>query len=118
MLEIFFLCLVGAALAKLARLRGGRGWPWVVVMVLVYIVAGNLGAAILTPGLGSIVGGAFIVPLFLLVFLFVGGGRRAREPWQCPACQLFNNPTTLVCPCGYRLEQGPGRPPTAPVGLD
>lgn len=104
MFEIIILCIAGAALARLAKLRGGRGWPWVVAMVLGYIVVGSVTAFLVGRGPHLIAGGVWIALLFPALILLVGRGRRMRSSWQCPNCQFFNDPTTLVCPCGYHAE--------------
>ena len=108
MIEILFLCLAGAALARLAKLRGGRGWPWVVVMVLGYVVLSVATTLVLGSGPGLLAGVVWVGLLFPILFLVVGKGRRLRSSWQCPSCQFFNDPTTLVCPCGYKLDTETG----------
>lgn len=102
-LEIIFLCVTGAGLARLARLRGGHGWPWVVLMIGGYLVVTSITAFLFGRGPNVIVGLLWIALMFPLVILVVGKGRRVKSSWQCPNCQFFNEPTTLVCPCGYRV---------------
>jgi hypothetical protein len=108
MLEIVFVALATAAVARLARRRGGRGWIWATALVLSYLVVGNLAALVVGRGPALVVGLVWIGAFFGIVFLAVGGGRAARDSWQCPECQFFNEPTTLVCPCGHRAKAGKG----------
>jgi len=105
MLEIIGLCLAGAGLARFARLRGGRGWPWVVALVAGYLTFTAIAAVLIGTGPTLIVGGAWVGVLFLALPYVLGRGRREQSTWQCPECQFFNDPTTLVCPCGYRLPE-------------
>lgn len=102
MTEIIFLALASTAAARLAVRRGGRGWPWAVGFLVSYVLMRNLAALLVGPGPSLIVGLVWVGAFFGAVFLLVGGGRKARGSWRCPECQFFNEPTTLVCPCGYR----------------
>lgn len=106
MIELFLLFVAGGALARLARLRGGRAWPWVLLMALGYLFVGAVALRYLGPGPDLIARVLFILMLYPTVVLAVGRGRRLRDSWQCPNCQFFNDPTTLVCPCGQKVEEG------------
>lgn len=105
MYEVILLGLCTAGLARFARLRGGKGWPWGLAMVVGYFVVQPVGVALLGVGPYPLVGMAFVGFMFGVVFLAVGRGRRLRSSWQCPVCEFWNDPTTLVCPCGYRVER-------------
>lgn len=65
---------------------------------------GNFAAFVVGPGPALFVGLVWIGIFFGIVFLAVGGGRAARDTWQCPEGQFYNEPTTLVCSCGYRVK--------------
>lgn len=108
MIEIIFVALSMAAVARLARRRGGKGWIWAVGLALSYLVVVTLGAIVIGSGPALIVGLLWIGIYFAIVLLAAGGGRTASDTWQCPECQFFNEPTTLVCPCGYRVKAGAG----------
>jgi hypothetical protein len=103
-LEIFVIVISGALLARLARLRGGKGWPWVIVMVPGYFYSRGVGLVLFGHGPDLLVGLGFIALMFGVVFLVVGRGRRLQDSWQCSVCKFYNEPTTLVCPCGYRVD--------------
>jgi len=104
MIEIFWVVLASSGLAGLARRRGGRAWPWVVLLVVGYLIVTKTAALLIGAGPHLLVGLLWIGLIFGAVLVFVGRGRRQKSTWQCPECQFFNEPTTLVCPCGYRLE--------------
>lgn len=102
--EILLLIVVSGALAELTRRRGGSPWVTVPVAVLGYFVVRAGSLALLGSGPDMLAAALWFVLCFGAVFLIFGGGRRARSTWQCPDCQFFNEPTTLVCPCGFKFE--------------
>ena len=107
-LELFFLAVTGGAIAQLARRRGGLGWPFVVVAVAGYFVVGAVVGRAAGSGPGLLAAAGWVTLVFLSVFVVVGGVRMASEPWQCPDCQFFNEPSTLVCGCGREYEKTSG----------
>jgi hypothetical protein len=106
MIEIFALVIVAGAIRETARRRGARPWPFVVAAVLAHILSGVLGLLLLGRGPDIMVRWAAVGLVYASTFLLTGQGRRLKSSWQCPECQFFNPPTTLVCPCGYRVTFG------------
>lgn len=104
MIEIIILGIVAASLGALTRRRGGNPWLTVPVLLVGYVVVSAGGAAVLGRGPHFVAALVWIVLCFVAVFVIFGGGKRHSSTWQCPECHFFNEPTTLVCPCGHRAE--------------
>ncbi len=102
MIEIFLVVLGTAAIADAARRRGGSPWLFGVVAVIGYLIAGSVAAQALGRGANLVGGAVWLGVCYGAVFLLVGKGKAARNTWQCPECRFFNEPSTLVCACGYR----------------
>lgn len=102
MIELVLLVLALGGIREVARKRGSSGWGFVVVGASSYVFVDF--AAVITAGAGPslLFRWAWIGLCYGSVFVLTQGGRRLRESWQCPECQLFNEPTTLFCPCGYK----------------
>jgi hypothetical protein len=106
LLGILGLIVAGGALAELTRRRGGSPWATVPVAIVGYFAVRVIAVRLLGSGPDLLAAVAWFAFCFGAVFLIFGGGRRSRSSWQCPECQFFNTPSTLVCPCGYRLDAG------------
>lgn len=101
MLEIFLLIMTIGAYRETAKRRGTKGWPFMVVGVLGWLILGNLGVLLFGPGLHWFLSWGWVGLTYLAIFLIGGGGRRRKDTWQCPDCRSYNPPSTLVCLCGH-----------------
>ena len=102
MIEIFIVVLGTVAIADAARRRGGSPWLFGVIAVIGYLVVGTAASQGLGQGANLVGGVLWLGLLYGAVFLLVGKGKTARNTWYCPECRFFNEPSTLVCACGYR----------------
>jgi hypothetical protein len=102
MIELIVLIAVCGGIVAVARRRGARGWPFVVAALAGWLVVSVVGVALVGSGPDILLRWGWLGLCYLAVFVLTGGGRRLESSWQCPECQFFNEPTTLVCPCGYR----------------
>lgn len=98
---------MSGAVAGLAYRRGGRPGAWMALAVVGYCVLWYLGWEAGRLDLGEFVGFCWLLALNPLAYLMSAGFRRAPGHWQCPDCRCFNVPSTLVCDCGYRLDEEP-----------
>ena len=103
-LEIFFLAIMGGAIAQFARRRGGAGFPFVAAAIAGYFVFGAIAGATLGLGPNLLVAAGWVALVFGSVFVLVGDGKRAQGAWQCPDCHFYHEPSTLVCGCGRRYD--------------
>lgn len=99
-LQILFLFAVLLAFAETGKKRGIDSWPYIAVAFFGHVLVAQLSAILLGPGPGMILAWGWIGLVYLSMFVLGARGRRLRDSWQCPECMLFNEPTTLVCPCG------------------
>ena len=104
MIELLFLIGAMGAINEIAKKRGASGWPYVVAGVLGWFFAGTISAAALGPGPNIFFAWGWVGLCYAAVFLLTGDGRRLPSSWQCPQCRMFNDPTTLICPCGQPAE--------------
>ena len=102
MIEILILVACLAAFRETAKRRGVAGWPFVVVAAAGWLILGTLGITTFGDGPHIFISWGWVGLTYLSIFLIGGGGRRLRDTWQCPDCQLFNPPSTIVCPCGHQ----------------
>lgn len=102
MIELVFLVAACTGIAGVARRRGSRGWPFVAAAAGGAFLVSSIAVTAFGRGPDILIRWAWIGLCYLATFALTGGGRRLAETWQCPECRLFNEPTTLVCPCGYR----------------
>ncbi|MDY7096152.1 MAG: hypothetical protein SX243_24520 [Acidobacteriota bacterium] len=112
MIELIGVLLAAGIIGDLTRRRGGEPWLAMPVALTGY----GLISFVLPPGPTFAVGGLWLVLCYVGVFFLLGRGKRARSTWQCPECQFFNHPSTLVCPCGQRFEEE--APSEAAAGAD
>lgn len=110
MIELVFLFLCGAGFLDTARRRGVRGWPFVVIGAVGWLVIGTVAQILVGTGAHLVFSWGWVGLTYLSIFLVGGGGRRMADIWQCLDCQMYNPPTTIVCPCGFdpsraRLER-------------
>jgi hypothetical protein len=101
MIEIIALLIVFGAFHETAKRRGVKGWPFVVVGLVGWLLLSILAPVIVGAGPDILLAWGWIGLAYVSIFLIGGGGRRMRESWQCPECRFYNSPATLVCPCGY-----------------
>lgn len=95
------------AIGGLAYRRGGQPGSWMALAALGYCLIWSLGWELGGSDVGKFIGFFWLLALFPLVYLKAHGLRRAPGHWQCPDCRCFNVPSTLVCDCGYRLNEEP-----------
>lgn len=101
MIEILILIAVLAGFSETAKRRGVAGWPYMVVGGVGWLFGRLLGATLAGPGPALLISWAWVGLTYASIFVIGGGGRRMESSWQCPECQFFNPPSTIVCPCGY-----------------
>ncbi len=115
-LYIMLVVGLGGAFRETARRRGGKAWPFGTAAVLGYfflvplawgflVGTSSLAADAHAFGIAPFLTWGWVGICYLSMFILLGGGRRAREAWQCPGCTLWNEATTLVCGCGHRLAE-------------
>jgi len=103
MISLIVLIVAVGAIADAARKRGASSWAFGTVAVLGYLIVGSaLSTSEAMRGPAILVSWAWLGACYGAVFLFTQGGRRLNDSWQCPECQLFNEPTTFFCACGYQ----------------
>ena len=102
MVEIIFLVVVLAAFRETASRRGVTGWPFILVAVVGYLLVGTVAAAIFGKGPHFFCSWGWVGLTYLSIYIIGGGGRKLKDTWRCPECRLFNSPSTIVCPCGYK----------------
>jgi len=105
MIELIFLLITLGVIRQIAERRGSNGWLFAAVTLVGYIVVSIAATRLLGSGPNILACLAWLGLCFLAAFVLTGGGRRLSSSWQCPDCRLHNEPTTLVCPCGYRYPQ-------------
>jgi peptidoglycan/LPS O-acetylase OafA/YrhL len=107
--ELFLGLILVGAIRETARRRGGPAWPFLLAAALGYWFVGAVAHVFLGSGPDGLAAWGWVALCYFSIFVFVGGGRRMKEPWQCPECLGRHPPTTLVCPCGYRppLQEPP-----------
>ncbi len=106
MIELIFLVVSLSAFQETARRRGLKGWPFITVALVGFLVFGNLAMSVFGMGPHFFFSWGWLGLTYLSIFLFGGLGRSFRETWNCPECRLFNGPSTIVCPCGFRPDAG------------
>ena len=102
MIEIIALVIVLGAFRETAKRRGVKGWPFMVVGLLGWLLGEMLGAAVVGVGPNLLLAWGWIGLTYGSIFIIGGGGRTMKESWQCPECRCYNSPSTIVCLCGYK----------------
>jgi hypothetical protein len=105
MIEFLILLACAAGIREVAKRRGSNGWIFALGAVVGFFVFGSLSVALFGPGPNYLVSWGWVGVCYLSVFLLTGKGRRLESSWQCPECRFYNDPTTLLCPCGYRYPE-------------
>jgi len=104
MIEIIALLIVLGAFHETAKRRSVKGWPFIAVAVVGWLLLRTLAPLIVPPGPDVLLAWGWVGLTYVFIFLIGGGGRRMNDSWQCPECRFYNTPATLVCLCGYKPE--------------
>lgn len=104
MFEIIALLIVFGTFHETAKRRGVKGWPFIVVGLVGWLLLRTLAPLVVEAGPDILLAYGWLGVTYVSIFLIGGGGRRMKDSWQCPECRFYNTPATLVCLCGYRPE--------------
>lgn len=117
MIEVIALLVVLGAFRETAKRRGVRGWPFIIVGLVGWLLFSTVALSMVEGGPEVHLAWGWVALswgwvglTYISIFFIGGGGRRMKESWQCPECHFWNSPTTLVCLCGYE----PAVPETQP----
>ena len=107
LIELILLISAAGGIRETAKRRGSSGWLFAIAAVLGFFVLGGVGLVLFGKGPHYFFSWGSVLICYWSVFILTGGGMRLSDSWQCPECRFRHDPTTLLCPCGYRHPDVP-----------
>lgn len=109
MVELIGWVIAVVSIRTTAKKRGSSGLPFLLLALFGYFLIGLWGQQLGNDGGPALLlSWAWVAACYGAIFPFTLQGVRLKGVWQCPECQFYNDPSTLICPCGFEHPEAAG----------